>query len=183
MEVKLKKVRLAFSANLFTPGKMAGDDKGEAAYSCTFLINKEDEQVGKVKDVINTVAKEKWGVNWEKTLKGLYAENKVCFKDGETKSQYDGFEECMFIPARSKIAPLVIDRDKSVLDGSNGKPYAGCYVNAKVDIWAMQNNYGRRICCTLKGVQFDSDGDAFAGSAPASEKDFDDLSTDDSFAD
>jgi hypothetical protein len=30
--------------------------------------------------------------------------------------------------------------------------------------------------CALKGVQFVKDGDAFAGSAPASEADFDDLS-------
>ncbi|MWN55950.1 ssDNA-binding protein, partial [Escherichia coli] len=53
---------------------------------------------------------------------------------------------------------------------------AGCYVNAVIDIWAQDNNFGKRINASLGGVQFLRDGDAFAGGGVASADDFDDIS-------
>ena len=46
-----------------------------------------------------------------------------------------------------------------------GKPYAGCYVNAVVDIWAQAGDYPG-IRASLNVVQFYADGEPFAGSAP-----------------
>jgi len=71
----------------------------------------------------------------------------------------------------------VVDRDRTPLVAADGKPYAGCYVTAIVELWPQDNQYGRRINATLSGVQFERDGDAFGGSAPASADDFDDLSS------
>jgi hypothetical protein len=82
----------------------------------------------------------------------------------------------MYVSASNKVAPLVVDKDKSPLSEASGRPYAGCYVNASLDIWAQDNSYGKRVNATLRGVQFFRDGDAFAGGAPASEDEFDDLS-------
>ena len=66
--------------------------------------------------------------------------------------------------------------DKTQLNPDDGVMYAGCYVNAVLDIWAMDNKFGKRICATLSGAQFFKDGDAFTGGAPATEADFDDYS-------
>lgn len=176
MKIKLTNVRIAFCQNLFTAGTMAGAADSKPAFSSTFLIPKDDPQLAKIKEAIKLVAKEKWQDKADTMLKSLSAEGKLCLKDGETKSQYQGFEGCMFIPTRSYVAPKVFDKDKSELSEKSGKVYAGCYVNASVDIWAQQNAYGKRVNATLKGVQFVKDGDAFAASAPASEADFDDLS-------
>lgn len=174
MILRLKDVRLAFSQNLFTPGAMNPEDKPK--YNATLLIPKGDSQIDKVEKAIEAVAAEKWANKAPAILKALRASNKVCLRDGEEKAQYDGFEGSMYVSASNKVAPLVVDKDKSPLSEASGRPYAGCYVNASLDIWAQDNSYGKRVNATLRGVQFFRDGDAFAGGAPASEDEFDDLS-------
>ena len=72
-----------------------------------------------------------------------------------------------------------MDVDKTPLVAENGKPYSGCFVNASLELWAQDNNYGKRVNATLMGVQFYKDGDSFSGGGVASEDDFDDLSIDD----
>jgi hypothetical protein len=69
----------------------------------------------------------------------------------------------------------VLHSDKTPLTEADGKPYAGCYVNASIELWAQDNNYGKRVNASLGGVQFARDGDAFAGGGAASEDEFDDL--------
>ncbi|MDQ9777799.1 DUF2815 family protein, partial [Acinetobacter baumannii] len=44
------------------------------------------------------------------------------------------------------------------------------------ELWCQDNNYGKRINASLRGVQFLKDGEAFAGGGIASEDDFEDLS-------
>ena len=78
--------------------------------------------------------------------------------------------------------PLIIDRDKSPLLETDGRPYAGCYVNAKVSIYAQAgDNPGIRASFSV--VQFVRDGDAFAGSGKPTADEFEELAvTDDEFA-
>lgn len=174
MVVKLQKVRIAFCQNLFKAGAIKPGDTPK--FSSTFILHKDDPQVGTIKKAILAVAQEKWEEKYEAILKSLKAGAKICLHDGDTKAQYDGFEGNFFISSSSPTAPLVIDRDRSRLTEAAGKPYAGCYVNVNLEIWAQDNVWGKRVNATLKGVQFAADGDAFVGSAPASEEDFDDLS-------
>ena len=71
--------------------------------------------------------------------------------------------------------PIVIDRDKSPLIEEDNKIYAGCYVNAIVDVCVQNNNYGKIVNGNLYGIQFVKDGEAF-GSGPTDVGDnFDDL--------
>ena len=182
MQLKLKNVRIAFCQNLFTAGSINASDKPK--FSSTFLIPKDDSQIAVIKKTIQDVAKEQWGAKAEAILKELVAAGKICLRDGDTKASYDGFEGNMFISSSSVSAPGVFDKDRTELTQKDGRPYAGCYVNAALDIWAQDNQFGKRINATLKGVQFVADGDAFVGSAPATADDFDDISdTGDSDAD
>lgn len=176
MEVKLKKVRIAFTQNLFTPGSMANDANAKPAFSSTFLIPKNDPQYAEVKKVIEKVATEKWAAKAPAILKSLVAENKTCLRDGDNKEQYDGFAGCGYIQGRNYSEFPIVDRDKSPLSEKSGRPYAGCYVNCSLDIWAQDNNYGKRINAKIRWVQFAADGDAFSGSAPASTDEIDDIS-------
>ena len=173
MIVKLKNVRLAFSQNLFTAGAMAGDTNSKPTFSSTFLIKKDDLQASYINQVIQDIAKEKWLGKASAVLKSLAAENKICFKDGDLKTEYDGFDGCMFIKASNAVRPGIFDKDGTELSESSGRPYAGCYVMANVDIWAQDNKYGKRINAKLLGVKFYADGDAFVGSATSSANDFD----------
>lgn len=174
MKLKLQNARLAFPA-LFEAKTVNGE--GAPAFSGSFIIPPNHPQMAEINAAIDKVAKEKWGAKADAVLKQLRATDKVCLHDGDTKAQYDGFEGNFYVSARGKTRPLVLDRDTSPLVESDGRPYAGCYVYATLEIWAQDNNYGKRINAEIKGVQFFRDGDAFAGGgAPADPEDFDDLS-------
>jgi hypothetical protein len=172
MKVKLTNVRLAFPV-LFEAKTVNGE--GKPAFSASFLIDPADPQVKVLNAAIEQVATDKWGAKAAAVMKQMRAQDKVCLHDGDLKSNYDGFPGNLYVSSRSATRPLVIDRDRSPLSEQDGKPYAGCYVNASIELWAQDNNYGKRVNASLRGVQFFKDGDAFAGGGAASEDEFDDL--------
>ena len=117
-------------------------------------------------------------------LKEIETKDRMALHDGDTKGDYEGYAGNYFISARNKTRPTIFDRDgKTPLVQADGKPYAGCYVNAAIELWCQDNNYGKRINASLRGVQFLKDGEAFAGGGVASEDDFEDLSADEEGAD
>lgn len=173
MKFKLHNVRLAFPA-LFEAKTVNGE--GEPRFSAVFLINPEHPQLTELRNVIKQVAKEKWGEKWEVIYSQLEKKLNLCLHDGDEKAEYEGFPGNFFLNAANKARPAVLDRDCSQLVQADGRPYAGCYVNAVIDIWAQDNNFGKRVNASLGGIQFLRDGDAFAGGVVASAEDFDDLS-------
>lgn len=173
MKLKLNNVRLAFPV-LFEAKTVNGE--GKPAFSASFLIDPADPQVKTLNAAIDQMAKEKWGAKADAILKQMRATDKVALHDGDLKSNYDGFPGNLYVSARSTTRPLVIDKDKSPLAEQDGKPYAGCFVNASIELWAQDNNYGKRVNASLRGVQFLRDGDAFTGGGAASEDEFDDIS-------
>ncbi|OCG24200.1 hypothetical protein A9G45_02575 [Gilliamella sp. HK2] len=175
MKVKLEKVRLAFP-KLFKAEQVNGE--GEPQFSATFIFPKDHPNVKDIENAILQVAKEKWADKADAILKKVKAELKTCLKDGDLKADLEGFAGNYFLSASNKTRPYVINRDKTQLNPDDGVMYAGCYVYAVIDIWAMDNKFGKRICASLSGVQFFKDGDAFTGGGVASDDDFDDLSVD-----
>lgn len=176
MKIRLNNVRLAFPV-LFEAKTVNGE--GKPAFSASFLLDPADPQVQAINNAIEQVAKEKWGARADAILKQLRSQDKTALHDGDIKSNYEGFAGRLYVSARSTARPLVIDKDKTPLTERDGRPYAGCYVNASIDLWAQDNNYGKRINASLRGVQFLRDGDAFAGGGAATEDEFDDVATDD----
>lgn len=173
MKLKLNNVRLAFP-ELFEAKTVNGE--GKPAFSASFLIDPADPQVKTLNAAIDQMAKGKWGAKADAILKQMRATDKVALHDGDLKSNYDGFAGNLYVSARSTTRPLVIDKDRSPLAEQDGKPYAGCFVNVSIELWAQDNNYGKRVNASLRGVQFLRDGDAFAGGGAASEDEFDDIS-------
>lgn len=89
----------------------------------------------------------------------------------------------MYVSARSKTRPSVFDQQRQELTESDGKPYSGCYVNASIELWAQDNDFGKRVNAQLRGVQFLRDGDAFGGGArPADADEFDEIAVSDDTA-
>lgn len=172
MQVQLKDVRLAFP-QLFEAKTVNGE--GKPAFSGSFLLAHDHPSAAEINKAIEAVAKDKWGAKAPEVLRALRAQDKVCLHDGDAKADYDGYAGNLFVSARSATRPLVLDRDKSPLTEKDGRPYAGCYVFAIIELWAQDNQFGKRVNASLKGVQFYRDGDAFAGGAPASPEDFEDL--------
>lgn len=183
MKVLLQNVRLAFP-NLFTPITVNGE--GEPAYSASFILTPGSQAsidggatwgdaVELLNRAIDKVGTDKWAAKTPAILKQMRAQDKACLHDGDLKAQYEGFEGTYYVSARSKQSqrPRVIDRDKSELSIADGRPYAGCYVNTRIELWAQDNNYGKRVNAQVRVVQFNRDGDAFGGGAPVSDEEVD----------
>ncbi len=170
----LKNVRLAFP-NLFEPTTVAGE--GKPRYSAMLILGTDHPQLAEVKAKMQAVAKEKWAAKAGEVYKSLDKSDKLALHDGDTKAQYDGVAGNLFISAAAQESarPTVIGADKSPLTERDGKPYAGCYVNVSIDLWAQDNNYGKRINAQLRGVQFYKDGDAFAAGRPADSDEFEEV--------
>lgn len=175
MKVKLSNVRLSFP-DLWEAVQYQG--QGPFSYRASFLMPPDHADKAKIDAAIQAVAKEKWAAKASQILAGILGvSNKCCFIDGNTKA-YDGYAGNWALTStrdQAKGRPLVIDQAKNPLLAADGKPYAGCYVNATVEFWAQDNNYGKAVRCTLLGVQFLRDGDAFGGGSVADPDDFEAL--------
>lgn len=171
--IQLKDVRLSFP-NLFEPKVVGDDPKAKPRYSAMLILGQDHPQLKECFAKMKAVAKEKWGAKGDTMYTALEKADKLAVHDGDTKAQYDGLAGNMYISAASQESarPLVIDANKSPLTERDGKPYAGCYVNASIEFWAQDNGFGKRINATLRGVQFLRDGDAFAAGRPADSDEF-----------
>jgi len=171
MKVTLERVRLAF------PSLFEKDEFGK--FGAAFLLEPDHAAIPKLKVAEDAVAKEKWGAKAEATMKEIKANGRDVVQDGDKKASYDGYAGNKFVNANSDSRPGVYDRNKQPLVAGDGKPYAGCYVDAIVEVWAQDNQWGKRINAQLTGVRFREDGDNFsAGAPPAEADDFADLGVD-----
>ena len=178
MKVSIQNARLAF-ANIWHAKTVNGE--GDPAYSATLILDPEANalDIKRLDAAIEAVARDKWSSKADSVLKAIRAKGHVCLRDGDDKSEYDGFEGKQYVSTRSKQRPTVVDRNKVALTEDDGRPYSGCFVNAIVEIWAQDNQFGKRINAQISGLQFVRDGDAFGGGQPASADEFDDLGEDD----
>lgn len=169
--IKLENVRLSFpglfKAEAFKPG-----DKPK--FKATFLMPQGSAQHKLVEAKIKAVLKAKYPQKAEAILKQIQGNpNKFCFQDGDTK-EYDGYEGMMALSAKSDTRPLVIDEQRNPVSEEDGKVYAGCYVNASVDIFVYENS-GVGVSAQVRGVQFFKAGDAFSAGRPADADEFDEV--------
>ena len=174
MEIKLTNVRICYAQNLFTPS--AFEEGKPKKYGAQFVIPKNDKQVQAIQKAIMEVAKVKWQDKADGVIKSINGTDFLCLRDGDKKPDRDEVQDCFYVDAKNKVQPLLVDNNKTRILTDNGRIYSGCYVNAKIDIYAYELNSKKMICAELMGVQFAKDGDAFAGAAKiAKEDDFDDI--------
>ena len=177
----IKNVQIAFPA-LAEP-QAIGD--GEPAYGGRFVIDpKNTELVKQIDAAMADVAKAKWKDDAPAILAMLVDESKAAFekkayRSKKTGKPYAGFEDMYNLGARTpagKPKPTVFDeygKELTTKAEIEQKVYSGCEVSAKVEFWAQDNSYGRRINCSLLGVMYAGEGERFGGgSGPASADDF-----------
>jgi hypothetical protein len=160
----LKNVRISYP-ELFK--KVAFKD-GTPKYSGTFLLEAGSEQEKAVKAAILKVAKEAFGDTAENILKKTQKTERRLLKIGNDKTNDDGevangYEDMLYIKGSNKGNIRVVNRDRSDIEENEGVIYSGCYVNAQLDIWAQNNEWGKFINCKLLAVQFWADGEKLGG--------------------
>lgn len=174
--VILKEVRLSFP-HLWEP--TASVEGGKPKFRASFLI---DPKTGTGKDNVKKIEAAIKAAELEVFKKSPMAyknPDRRCLKDGNTQTNqktgeiYDGYENMMVISASNgKRSFSVVDRDRTTLTEKDTRPYAGCYVNAVVRIWATKDPKlgGNGVFASLEGVQFLKDGEPF-GAAPVDPND------------
>jgi len=167
-EIRLNRVRLDLP-HLFEPNPHNDDKK----YTARFIISKDHKQMDELHELIDECAAEKWPKKKPKDLK-------ICIYDGEEKEDYDGYDDTVvYINASTKKRPTLIDGERARLEEDDEKLYAGAWVTVKLNLWAQDNSFGRRINAGLQGVQFYGHGESLAGGGSvASIDDFDVVDTD-----
>lgn len=146
------KGRLSFP-NLFKPVGFQGQ---EPKYSLQLLFDKTTD-LSALKKAAHAAATAKWGAkqDWPKNLR-------MPFKDGDSKSELQGYAGTIFISPTSKQKPQVVDKNKQeILDAS--EVYGGCYVRVSLKAFAYDNLGNKGVSFGLQNVQKLADGESFSG--------------------
>jgi hypothetical protein len=180
--IKLKGVRLSFPC-LDIARAPKGQASAKEAFSATFLLDPAEhmDQIKALNACINDLRKEAWSGPHpkEKLLAG--AKTPECFGKGDLRTNdegvvYKGYEGMYFVSGRNDNRPLALIGKRELNDPKviAQQFYGGCYVNANINFWVQDNEFGKAIRCGLRGVQFLREGEAFGGGR-ASADEFDDV--------
>jgi hypothetical protein len=177
--IVIKDVRMSFP-HLFDPQERTNDDGSvRSNYNCVFMIPKDHPQIGKIKASFKTAGnaarKRAWGDDESKWPN--IPSHMICFKDGDNPDHTDRAEYAghFFVNSSSPIdkPPSVLTNRKDSDDkwmearpGQKGAPYAGCYVNGIIEVWAQKKdakkNIPNRLNSSVQTVQFRRDGTPFS---------------------
>lgn len=186
----LKNVRLAYP-NLKQARSQKQDDgsDGIAKYDAVLLIDRTTDEgkatLAELKAEVLAAAKVKWPEQYQTILPMLRDQARLCYKDGPHYTSdgnlREGWEDRTAVNVfryADRGAPGLFAADKSNLGNDPaGVIYAGCYVNAKVNVFAWDHpKYGKRVRCELLALQFAGKGDAFGGASVPDAEGFEDLS-------
>lgn len=169
VRIRLTNVRLSFP-NLFER------DKKYNRFGGNFLLTPDHPDLEKLRKAIKIAARNKWPKSWKKIYQQLEKQDRLCLHDGDTK-EFEDYPGNFFVAASStKTRPRMFLRDgRTELFEDQGEIYGGCYVVVSLEIWAQDNDFGKRVNAQLRGVQFYADGESFGGGGAASDDEFDDL--------
>lgn len=173
--VLLKNVRLSFP-HLFEAS--ASVEGGPKKYRASLLIDPTTAD-GKanlkaIEAAIAAVERE----TFKKTPMVYKNPDRKFLADGDSKIKastnepYTGYEGMMVVVASNKSRPVIVDQMRNPLAAEDGKPYAGCYVNAAIRPYAIKDaaKGGNGLFASLEAVQFLRDGEPF-GAAPVKAED------------
>lgn len=177
--IKLRGVRLSFP-HLKTPKKFDEDnEKEEAKFQASFLLDPGNDDH---KKMIRECDREIKRLKSESGIDDDEFKPLQCFGKGDkkknkkTKEPYDGYAGMYFVSSSNIKRPVLKDSKGNNLTPEEAEQmmYGGCYVHANVNFWVQDNKFGQAINCSLRGVVFCRDGEAF-GAGAVSDDEFDDV--------
>ena len=174
-KVRVKMTRISYP-NIFKAKAFGKAKTGDPKFSCSGIIDPETKvgaaNIDLLEEAIELVAKEKWPKDWQKVLKKLRKDGRVCLREGdEDAEETDGM---MVLTASNVKRPLTLDENGDDVTEADDVIYAGCFGDMIVRIWAQDNDYGQRVNASLEGVKFRKDGDPFSSTSKTDPSDFDD---------
>lgn len=187
--IKLTNVRISFP-KLLKGQEEQFNNKGDPYYSASFILEKNDPQLQKIRDGIVKATAAKFGADKvEAMLAEFKAKDKLPVHDGDIKASKPygaAYAGKLYLSARNnaRTNPPIPVFD-NVIDPATGKareitaatdakfPYSGSYVNAFVSFYGYRKDGGVGIGASIAGVQFHKDGERLAGGVSSSADDYD----------
>lgn len=144
-------------------------------YSCSLLIPKSDTKtINAVKKAIEAAIidgksklQNKDGSINRKTLK-------LPLRDADEEGKTGDYEGMMFLNAKSKRRPQVVDRHKEMLYEAE-EIYSGCYCNVMVNFYAFAMEGNKGIGAGLGNIQKVRDGEKLGYGGSTAAEDFDEF--------
>jgi hypothetical protein len=160
IKIRVENVRLSYP-ELFE----ATEYEDKWAYRASLIVCKKTQKdlIKKIQSSEKELIKEMGIDHEEESLKYMG------LRDGdEDKPDKDGYENTMYLSSKrnkDKGRPTLVTRGRKEVESNDGLFYAGCYVNAIVEICLKKNAKKNQslIFTELKAVQFFKDGDSFEG--------------------
>lgn len=159
------KVRLSF-ASLLKPETQGQYASGK--YKASLLWDKNDK--GAVEDLkalkIKVLATAKAAFGFEKLSQFAHP-----FREGNDKPELDGYKDCIFVTAKSKYRPGVVDARMNEIS-EESDIYGGCYVRASLIPFAYTTGGNKGVSLRLGNVQKIAEGEPFGGRGTPADADF-----------
>ena len=175
-ELMLRNVRFSF---LYAFEPQINAQSGKKSYGTHLILAPDHPQIKDINAAILDIAKEKWPQGWEAIIKQLKTQDRICFRQGDTKldkqgNVVDGYAGQRYITTSRKNPFPVLETRGGVnvqLTAADGRPRSGDYGNAHIQLWVLDvpgDQGGRRICCTPLGIQYVRKGTPLGGGARVS---------------
>lgn len=149
------------------------DDPTKVSYCSHFIMPPDHPAVQKVIAAQRAAALGLWKDGAQAMLESLGAQDRLCLHRGDiSKPGQEGYKGMLYVSGNSKKRFTIVDGDRSPLTAADGRPYSGCWANAIIQVWAMQNKFGKRINAQIAGVQFLRHGESFGGGRVAAPEEF-----------
>lgn len=160
IQVKLIGARLSYPCLFVPKGFNEGDTN--LKYSASFILDdvKDAKQIAAVQAAIDQLIAE--------NKLGKLPADKKCLRNGAEKDNAGYGPGTHYVSSSNTRAPQVVDTNanmKSPIGKDDSRIYGGCYVNAVLNLWVQNNQYGKRINASLEAVQYARPGEPF-GAAP-----------------
>lgn len=185
--ITLKDVRLSFADAIFAPKKPKPDKdgkQGDPKYHTNALMPKTGHEstptnLALWRKARDAAMEKEFGADKAKWPK--IKDDRKCVRDGD-QEDWEGYENQWYISAGAPEdrPPKLVHRDPHVeVKKSDGLLYSGAWVNLRVNIWAQNNEHGKRINATLLAIQFVRKDEAFGAAGPIDiDEAFEDISED-----
>ena len=98
-----------------------------------------------------------------------------CFLLDGDDVNYNGYEGQWSIKTSNQEQPDIFNMQKEIVEKNDGTFYSGVYVDAIVQLWYQNNQFGKRVNARLKAVRFRSHGEKLNSQTRAHKSMFDDI--------
>lgn len=164
-KILIENVRISYE-HVWEPKAIEGSNGGPK-YSVSILLPPDHPQMNAIQNALNAAyakgIETKWGGRAPAVFRNPIRSGNE--KDTTKNPEYAGV---YFMSASNDRQPMIVDRDKSPLRADvaseKAKIYSGAYCNVLVNLFPYKN-VSTGVGCSLLGVQFVADGEAFASQA------------------